>query len=252
MSDHWQTYLTNVNGELASIRFDLGPAEEVPDPSKPWLHWVWVQFRTPRKDGLSSGDEAARLWEIEDALVGRAAEACGAVHVGCITTQGRREFYFYAPSEEGFGDCLGKVLHSFSEYKGKVEHGSQLEPDWNQYVKVLHPSEHQMDAIMNRELLEAMVRKGDIHERERVVSHYIYFKKKTERTGFLKAAQGAGYAKLEELDKGAKGKVGFGVIVQKAQGITQQQIDATTRELRGLARGAGGDYDGWEALVVTR
>ena len=51
MSDQWDFYFANVNDKLASLFLDVGIRDRVPDPSRPWLLWVWVtllRMRSPR------------------------------------------------------------------------------------------------------------------------------------------------------------------------------------------------------------
>jgi hypothetical protein len=74
---------------------NLGLRNDVPILSTPWLLWVWVYFRSPRPDGLSDSKEAPEKFKIEDALTQQLSQNCGAVLSGRITTEGRREFYFY-------------------------------------------------------------------------------------------------------------------------------------------------------------
>ena len=83
---------------------------------KPWLLWVWVRLHAPRPDGLSDGAEAPTLWEIEDALVPALAAAHGAVLAGCITTQNRREFYFYGEQVEGIYGAMAMENVGYRQY----------------------------------------------------------------------------------------------------------------------------------------
>jgi hypothetical protein len=117
MTDNWKPYLCNVNGKLASILVNLGLRDSVPISSKPWLLWVWVYFQSPRPDGLSDGKEAPTLYKIEDALKPRLDQACQALLSGRITTEGRREFYFYGDTKAGFRKAVADALTGFDGYK---------------------------------------------------------------------------------------------------------------------------------------
>ena len=68
MSEVWDCYFCNVNDKLASIRVDLGIRSTIPDPDRPWLLWVWVYFKQPRPNGLSSEEEFEKLVSLEDSL----------------------------------------------------------------------------------------------------------------------------------------------------------------------------------------
>src|SRR5262249_29302165 len=101
MSESWDFYFARVNGTLASLFVDLGLRPSVPGPDRPCLLWVFVEMRAPRPDGLSTSEEAPVLNQIEDALSAQLASALRGAQVGRVTTDGRRELYFYAPTAEG-------------------------------------------------------------------------------------------------------------------------------------------------------
>jgi len=78
MSDAWDFYFARVNGCLASIFVNLGLRGTIPVPGRPWLLWVHLQMKTPRRDGLSSSSEAPTLGEIEDSLTATLSAGPGA------------------------------------------------------------------------------------------------------------------------------------------------------------------------------
>jgi hypothetical protein len=248
MSEHWQSYFTNVNSELASIRLDLNLAAHAPMATKPHLLWVWLHFQSPRADGLSSSEESNSLWTIEDALLAKLKVCCGAIHSGCITTLGRREFFLYSEIEEGFPEAVSETFRSFPTYKFDL--GSHRDEGWNQYLHVLYPSEDQLDAMGNREVLDRLKEHGDVHELPREVMHLIYFPTDDDRSRFKAAASVNGFDIFDVPDDPDVGSP-FSLFVGRVQSVTQDEIDRTTRELRSIAKANGGDYDGWEAQTTT-
>src|SRR5438309_5000971 len=104
MSENWKSYICNVNGKLASIALDLGAGKKASSGNKPWLLWVWVYLQSPRADGLSDGKEFKTLGAIEDELTTQSSAACEGINVGRITTDGRREFYFYGAPKKSLFD----------------------------------------------------------------------------------------------------------------------------------------------------
>ena len=163
MTDNWKPYLCNVNGKLASILVDLGLRESVPISSKPWLLWVWVHFQSPRPDGLSDSKEAPTLYKIEDSLAPSLVRECRAILSGRITTEGRREFYFYGETTDGFRKAVRDALTGFEDYKFDV--GEQEDSSWNQYLNVLYPSSEDLERISNMDLLDKLVGQGDVRTR---------------------------------------------------------------------------------------
>jgi hypothetical protein len=111
MTEHWAAYLCNVNDKLASIFLDINLRNTSPDVGRPWLLWVWVYFKQPRPDGLSSSEELATLCVIEDKLNDEIKEDCQAMFAGRITTQEEQSFTTTAPSLTRFNPPLQPWAH---------------------------------------------------------------------------------------------------------------------------------------------
>jgi uncharacterized protein (TIGR01619 family) len=248
MTDNWKPYLCNVNGKLASIFVNLGLRGEVPILSKPWLLWTWVHFQTPRADGLSDSKEAPTLYKIEDALDLCLSRACQAIPCGRITTEGRREFYFYGETNNGLRHAVKAALKGFEGYRYDI--GSQEDSEWGQYLNVLYPSPDDLQRIANMDLLDVLREKGDVLTVAREVQHWMYFGSEQSRSQFRDAAIASGFRVISEST--SEGNLPFGIVVARTQSIEQESIDRTVIELLNLSRRFDGDYDGWETPVVTQ
>lgn len=248
MTDDWASYLCNVNDKLASIFLNLGLRPEAPIASKPSLLWIWVYFRRPRADGLSDDNEASTLYLIEDALVLQLGRECKAIPCGRITTQGRREFYFYAETTNGFEIAVQAALSGFLDYKFDL--GEQDDGQWTQYLNVLYPSRLDMEKIKNRQLLDVLVKQGDTLTIAREVQHWAYFSSEEARALFRNQAAIAGFRIGNESQ--TEGDNPFGITVLRTESIEQDVIDATVFELLRWCEQFGGDYDGWETQVTTK
>ena len=248
MTDDWASYLCNVNDRRASIFLNLGLGPEAPIASKPWLLWIWVYFNRPRPDGLSDSNEAPTLYLIEDAINLRVGRDCEAIPCGRITTQGRREFYFYAETTKGFEIAVHAALSGFSDYKFDL--GEQDDRQWAQYLNVLYPSRRDLERIKNRKLLDVLVKQGDALTIAREVQHWMYFRSEEARAMFRSQAAIAGFRIGYESQ--TEGDNPFGITVFRTESIEQEVIDATVMELLRLCEQFGGDYDGWETQVTTQ
>jgi len=248
MAENWKPYLCNVNDKIASIFVNLGLREEAPKASQPWLLWTWVYFQTPRADGLSHSDEAPTLYKIEDALDLYVSRECRAIPCGRITTEGRREFYFYGETRNGFKKAVREALKGFKGYKFDL--GDQEDSLWEQYLNVLYPSPVDLERIKNMDLLDVLVQKGDVLTAAREVQHWIYFRLESARALFRDAAFAAGYRIVSESTN--EGRMPFGISVARTQSIDQSSIDGTVIELLSISSRFNGEYDGWETPVVTQ
>lgn len=248
MTDNWKPYLCNINGKVASILVNLGLRNSVPLSSKPWLLWVWVYLREPRPDGLSDSKEAPTLYKIEDALTSFLTPECQTTLSGRITTQGRREFYFYGETKDGFRKAVREALNGFVGYK--FDAGDQEDPSWNQYLNVLYPSLEDLERIANMDLLDQLVKKGDVLTVPRKVQHWMSFQSEQSRDSFREAAKAAGYGIAGETVTDRE--FPFGISITRVQSVEQKVIDQTVIELLRLCHSFNGDYEGWETPVVTQ
>lgn len=227
---------------------DLGLRGQAPIEKKPWLLWVWVYMQTPRPDGLSRSDEAPKLYEIEDAVELQLGRDCGATFCGRITTENRRELYFYGETIKGLEEAVGAAMASFTGYKFDV--GVKNDPRWTHYLDVLYPQSEDFERIKNGDLLDVLTRKGDIPSIPRKVMHWVYFPSSESRSRFSKAAGDAGFR--VESEREVDGERRFSICVYRVQSIEQNEIDETAIQLLHLAEGLNGEYDGWETPVITQ
>jgi hypothetical protein len=110
---------------------------------------------------------------------------------GCITTDGRREFYFYGSTPESFEETVKQSVGVSHGYKFDCD--KQQDLAWAQYLNVLYPSDEQRQLIENRKLMDWLMEKGDKLELARDVHHWAYFKNQTDRKSFRDAIQVLGY-----------------------------------------------------------
>jgi regulator of RNase E activity RraB len=248
MPDAWDFYFARVNGALASLFVDLGIRRSVPDPQKPWLLWAWVYFRQPREDGLSSAEEAPRLFQIEDALTKSVEGTTQARLVGRITTAGRREFYFYGARTDGFQEAVVNVLKGFPDYRFDL--GNKRDPAWSQYLEVLYPTPRAYQQIQNRRVIEALEKQGDPLTAPRPVSHWAYFPSAEKRAEFGSRVVPKGFKITNEQGSDdPEAKYPYGVTLERTDRVDRDSIDDITLDLLALAQELGGEYDGWETTV---
>jgi hypothetical protein len=246
--ERWEQYFCRVNGSLASILVDLGLSGTVPDASRPYLLWVWLDFLRPREDGLSEAEEAPILHEIEAALTAAAARKCAARFVGQITTSGRREMYFYGPRVEGFEEAASEVLKAFPDYTLWAD--SKNDPAWRQYLEVLYPNPRDRERIRNRHVIERLRENGDPLEEPRPVTHWIHFETAHDRNRFAAHVAPRGFT-ISTPPPTDGDERPYGVTLERVDRVDWNSINEVTLELFELASESCGIYDGWETEVRT-
>ncbi len=250
MSDDWDFYFARVNDAVASIFVDLGVYADVPIEKRPWLLWVFVAMRAPKADGLSSNEEAPTLHEIGDALKAQIVAGCDAQFVGRITGSNRREFYFYAREPGELAGAAGRALQGFGDYQ--YETGSAFQPEWDQYVNLLYPSENNLQRMFNRRVLEVLASKGDVHEVPRPVDHWMEFPSVDARTACRDTLTAIEFALVDEYAADEPdAALPHSLVVSRVDSIDSHTINGITLELVRLAGEHGGRYDGWECPVTA-
>jgi uncharacterized protein (TIGR01619 family) len=248
MAANWKSYFSNVNGKFSSLAVDLALRQGAPIADRPWLFWVWIYLLFPGPQKLTTSEETDMIWAMEDEIEKNLSSVCDAVYCGRITTDGRRELYFYGVTEAGFKNAVKGVMARFPGYR--FDFGSQREPDWNQYLNLLYPTDENMECIKNIDLLEVFKKKGDSLSVSREVTHRIYFASEADRNLFFHMAEQRGF-RVALLSAQPEEDRPYGLTTMKIQGITLTEIDNTVIELFRLAKNANGFYDGWEAQVIT-
>jgi hypothetical protein len=247
VSEKWDFYFTNVNDATASIFVDMGIRDCVPVQDRPWLLWVWVYFQKPRPDGLSSNEEADTLFSIEDALKATITESAGADLVGRITTSGRREFYFYGPTELGLDAAWAKLKSAFPTYE--FDSGTQFDESWSQYLNVLYPGPEDRQRIANLHVIESLQKHGDSLQQARPVSHWAYSRTEYERQEFTERARALGFIPINEHAGESHEELPFGVTLERVDRVDWPSINEVTIQLFRMANDSSGEYDGGETSV---
>jgi hypothetical protein len=249
LSDEWDFYFARVNDAVSSIFVDLGLKADAPNEKRPWLLWVWVEMRSPRPDGLSSGEEAPQLHAIESALDALIPAVCGAQLVGRITGSGRREFYFYGEEPGELEAAVARAMQPFEGYQ--FQSGSSFQPDWEQYLELLYPSASNLQRMMNRRVLDSLENQGDAHDVPRKVDHWLEFPSPAARAAArstLEAIEFAIEGEYESEEPGAPRP--HSLVVSRVDSVDLRTINGITLELARLAEEHGGSYDGWESPVT--
>ena len=245
--DHWEIYVTYVDDHPAVILVDLGIADFVPLPNKPALVWLWVHIQSPDEEGFPTEEEDMILNDIEDAVT-EAMETTAARYVGRITTNGRREFYFYTDDHEAFRAAGETAMSSAPGYEFEIDDAE--DPDWEHYSNVLYPSAEDFQQIHNQHVISRLYDAGDTLVEPRPVDHFANFKSAEDRAAFIVAAEAIGYEVASQPERDNETEFPFSVGLIRVDSVDAETIDRITFELFELAQEHDGEYEGWGSKVV--
>ena len=245
MTEDWDFYFCTVDDKLASIYVDLGAIKMLPIETHPCMAYVRLTMVAPREDGMSSSEEYYKLIAVEDAL----ETLCfgGEVnYVGRCTSDGHRDFYFYIKDGIIWQDRVAECLRAFSDYKYEI--GSREDSAWSTYHSYLFPSDVNRQSIENRRVCVVLERNGDKLLVAREVDHWAEFADVVGRDAFVAGAVRLGFAVRALTTREDDGK--FCAQLFRSDIPSMNGIDDVTLPLYKLAQECGGNYDGWESVVV--
>ena len=246
MSDHWESYLCNVDHNIGSILLDFGIRDHAPLPSFSELTWLDLHFNQVRSDGFPASDESEQLNKIDDAIEAAARSAGDIAYVGRSTSGGKRMYFFYSADGPCVERRLSAVLAAYSEYQFKI--GSKIDSEWKAYFEYLFPDARQYHSITNGHVLRALEEHGDNHAIEREVDHWAYFENSYDRAKFIEAVSERGFRVVDESED-LENEPSYGVHLARVHAVEHNTIDAVTLELFDCAEEHLGKYDGWETTI---
>ena len=243
--DYWEIYTTYVDDKPAVILVDVGIAEKIPLDGMPSLAWLWVHLKSPDEDGFPSEDEDMRLNDLED-LITEALAPDESRYVGRITSDGRREFYFYSRDVEEFKSVVTKAMSSFPDYQFEIDEAD--DENGTHYTDVLSPSVEDQQQIQNHHQIFELEQNGDNLETPRPIFHRVNFPTAEDREEFIAAASSMAYSVVEKLE--TELELPFAVELTKVDAADPETIDQITFELFDLAGTHQGQYECWRSDVV--
>lgn len=243
MGGDWDFHFVQVDGRPASIYLDLALQKGGPDARLPWCAYVRLRMKAPREDGLSSQDEYDALLALEDALVAAVTADETAVYAGRNTTDGRRDYYFFAADPAAFDAAARAALAGFEGYGGEI--GAREDRGWRTYFAFLLPPPPTRRHMANRRVCFELESHGDDLSAPRPVDHAASFPSEAARRDFEKAVKAAGFAIDESLapEEGA-------FWLRFSAPCAPADIDSVVEELHAAAQRFGGAYDGWGCEVT--
>lgn len=249
MSDHWGSYLTRIENDLASVLLDLDVGSELEALSTPYLILVKITLKSPNADGLSSDEEFDELCVVDDVVEDVCQQHQPCFEVGRITSNGERIFFVYVDSQARAEEFKKDLMQKGGKYEFRI--AIRSEPDCAGYFEYLYPSPEEMQSIQNQRLIQRLLEHGDDLNQPRPVDHWIYFVSKANRDLFKQRLADQSVDEIQESEY-EEGDLWYGLNVVKTSAVDPVTIDEIVLTFFRLAQECEGDYDGWETPVVKK
>lgn len=248
---YWDIYLAQYDEGVGSTTLNMDRINTAPVKDLPFIVITGVTSTNCPRDGLPEKKELEKLQRTDDDLNATVALVTKAELVGTFTCQCERLAYFYVRDTLNIRDKLVRLYEG--KYKSYVSYyiGIESDPAWETYLNFLYPNEEVLDYMSNEKVLAQLAEAGDKLDKARNVDHWLYFKSKNDRDAFIKYAEKEGF-KVESAEyvKEAGGGRPYQLRMSKVGLVDIASISVLGIELKKKAREFGGDYDGWETVVV--
>ncbi|QDT57178.1 hypothetical protein Pan44_52450 [Caulifigura coniformis] len=241
MSDEWQTYGCQIDGQMAFVTYDHGVSTELDSLSFENLAVFSIEIADPDSRGMPAGEEANRLNALEDFL-DELLQPDRALIVGRITCNGVRTLYSYTLL--GSAECheIAGAIELQSGRAVTLRHCPDLTRAG--YWQELFPSDDDLQVIKDMRMHEMLMERGDPLTEPRPIRHWAYFKTADSRRAFLDDVAQHLRGLNDDAYETDDGQ--FAAMLEHVGLPDWQSMNAFTMKLNGLATKAGGEYDGWE------
>ncbi|MBC7773274.1 MAG: DUF695 domain-containing protein [Pyrinomonadaceae bacterium] len=247
MSENWMPIRrTSKNGPSTHL-IDLSYRDEkrVPDKARTLASMIEVAFDKPEDHGMGDTAESQSLDASFDDVTA-AFQTSDAVLVGRVRGQGVMRFFVYssAPTQP---TIAGLARQAFAGRTIKLHH--KEDPSWSLYSALL-PTPLEQRGFDDLSVAEHMRSAGDPLTTPRDVRHYVYFPDERTARAFADEIQKSGFkTDVKASAKPAPGAM-MCVIASRDDAIECPGITDITWMLSEQAKKLGGEYDGWEAMLI--
>ena len=245
--EDWGFYFSNVDDIIGSFYIDLGLVKVAPLVDKPNLVWFSVNMNNPREDGLSSNEEFETLSAIEDRLQEFINSKHNSIYAGRLTTDGRRDFYFYMGDTTLYDKSISESMVAYPSYT--FDFGIKEDRLWESYLNFMYPNPRQFQSIQNRRVIDNLEKNGDPLTKARPVDHWIYFKTESDRADFLEKIKPLKFDIVSGDEKTSFGDFPYKLHISRIDKVDLDSVDDYVLDLWEFANECNGDYDGWETSV---
>ncbi|WP_435921509.1 DUF695 domain-containing protein [Paenibacillus sp. DYY-L-2] len=242
MSENWNTYFTYIDDKPASFLLDLEPWSGGGYETFVHLYRLRIILNQPDGNGLTSNQEANVLYELEDSIHDSLGDHY--MFVGRVTTDGRRDFFYYTDSADG-SRLKELAEQNLGNYRYSIGFIEEEEPGAF-YHQFLYPSKSDWHRMMNRQLVDKLEELGDRSEKPRPVQHWIYFNSEESRKLFKEKVQKEGF----HIEDQGMQENAFSLRISRNDAVELHSIGGVTDYLVHAAQQFEGEYDGWETMVI--
>ena len=239
--------MCRVDDKPASIRLNLALYDIAPVEDYNHRISIFIKMNNPTENGLSSNEEYPILCDIEDEVINR-LETLEDIFAGTVKSQGRLELYVFTKDPEKSEEFCKEALKKFPNYQWNCSIAEDVK--WDIYFNFFYPDIYSYKAMMNRSVIENLMKQGDNLEKEREIDHWLYFYSEESLNLATKKLKELGYNILSSKKMENEADDSYQINISRMDNVVFNHINEVVWELVEIAESLNGYYDGWGCTVV--
>jgi len=248
MEENWIPIFRKRTDGLVSILFNATMRDQgrVPDTTRPSATMIAVAFRQPGPHGVGEAVDSQSIDEVMDDLCPRLESDAAALYAGRVRGGGEARIWVYsAPEHRQRIEQLAR--RAFAGRDLEIQHRD--DPEWDMYV-AMSPSRREEQSFMDGRVVMKLQEQGDPLTPKRDVRHYAYFADPAAAKAFAGRVAKMGFKTSVDKSERPEERRPWVVCASRDDSVVHPQISEITGELVDIADELGGEYDGWEAMLV--
>ena len=242
----WVNYLVEKDKGLMSVHVDLGLNYIKPNYKN--LLIVGSKYKECMDNGFPKEQGLNELYTFSDSLSQVVKRTSKSKLVGILTYQCYGFDVFYVKDTTDLRKEIKKMINdNFRQSKTHIS--IKYDRKWDYYYNDIFPTNAPNDFFTDHEYLNEMVAQGDDLKEQRIVIHWLKFRKEKKMIKFINEAKELNF-KIDSLYAGKDNIHPFEVEISRKDPVTPKSINSLTTALKVLAMNRGGEYDGWGADII--
>ncbi len=241
----WVNYLAERDLGLMSVHVDLGLNYIKPNYKN--LLIVGSKFEGCMANGFPNDNGMNELYTFSDSLSQVVKRVTKSKLVGVLTYQCYGFDVFYVKDTANLREEINRMISD--NFKSPDSYITiKNDRKWNYYYENIFPTNAPNDFFVDHEYLTEMVAQGDDLKEERLVTHWLKFRKEKRMLKFVNEVKNLKF-NVDSLYAGKDVMYPFEVELSRKDKVNPESINILTNTLKVLAMKMGGQYEGWGTEV---
>lgn len=247
--EKWRPYNVFDNDWRSVVLCDLCWQARGADSRRPIAVQIHIALQSPREDGFPKTEENQRLYRFQDFISEKLANEIDALLVATRVGRGKKILLYYANQEPPASLDLRSTDDQYQWHVQNIH--SSHDPAWSVYRRDFFPNDEQLCWIGDSDVYDNIQRHGDDGTQPRKIEHWAFFRSSDIREKFARWCIEAGFAveSRYELDDDSPNRYCLNF---SHHGLPHpNEMAPYTWPATRMAKELGGNYDGWESIVLN-